>query len=206
MTKAKEGARTRLSKIDRRAQLLSVAREMIRAEGADALTLGTLADRAGITKPVVYEHFGDRAGLFAALYRQFDERQDASLGTALANARPDVDGVVDVIAASYIACARAEGVEMAGVVAALQGTPVLARIRQESVGAYVERCRGALARVFAGRADQARPVLVDGWPGAVYAPGDEVHAVYVIRFGDRGIIGMDVIGDSARLRDLEIVL
>jgi AcrR family transcriptional regulator len=148
MTKVKEGARTRLSKADRRAQLLSVAREMIRAEGADALTLGTLADRAGITKPVVYEHFGDRSGLFAALYRQFDERQDASLETALANARPDVDGVVDVIAASYIACARAEGVEMAGVVAALQGTPVLARIRQESVVAYVERCRGALARVI----------------------------------------------------------
>ncbi len=40
---------------------------------------------------------------------------------------------------------------MAGVVAALQGTPVLARIRQESVVAYVERCRGALARVVGDR-------------------------------------------------------
>lgn len=68
----------------------------------------------------------------------------------------------------------------------------------------VVRGADAVARVFAGRADQARPVLVDGWPGAVYAPGDEVHAVYVIRFGERGIIRMDVIGDSARLRDLEI--
>jgi len=173
MTKAKEGARTRLSKIDRRAQLLSVAREMIRAEGADALTLGTLADRAGITKPVVYEHFGDRSGLFAALYRQFDERQDASLGTALANARPDVDGVVDVIAASYIACARAEGVEMAGVVAALQGTPVLARIRQESVVAYVERCRGALARVVG--AENIDPITLE----AAFASAD-VLAVAVL--------------------------
>ena len=173
MTKVKEGARTRLSKADRRAQLLSVAREMIRAEGADALTLGTLADRAGITKPVVYEHFGDRSGLFAALYRQFDERQDASLETALANARPDVDGVVDVIAASYIACARAEGVEMAGVVAALQGTPVLARIRQESVVAYVERCRGALARVIG--AENIDPIALE----AAFASAD-VLAVAVL--------------------------
>lgn len=180
MTKAKEGARTRLSKADRRAQLLSVAREMIRAEGADALTLGTLADRAGITKPVVYEHFGDRSGLFAALYRQFDERQDASLETALANARPDVDGVVDVIAASYIACARAEGVEMAGVVAALQGTPVLARIRQESVVAYVERCRGALARVIG--AENIDPIALE----AAFASADVLASAVLASRIDEG--------------------
>lgn len=166
MTKAKEGARLRLSKADRRAQLLSVAREMIRTEGADALTLGTLAERAGITKPVVYEHFGDRSGLFAALYRQFDERQDASLETALASARPDVEGLVDVIATSYVACARTEGVEMAGVVAALHGTPVLARIRQESVGAYVERCRAALARVVG--AESIDPIALE----AAFASAD----------------------------------
>jgi AcrR family transcriptional regulator len=180
MTKAKEGARTRLSKVDRRAQLLSVAREMIRAEGADALTLGTLADRAGITKPVVYEHFGDRPGLFAALYRQFDERQDASLGAALANARPDLDGVVDVIAASYIACARAEGVEMAGVVAALQGAPVLARIRQESVVAYVERCRGALARVVG--AENIDPIALE----AAFASADVLAGAVLTSRIDEG--------------------
>ncbi|MGW9159016.1 MULTISPECIES: TetR/AcrR family transcriptional regulator [unclassified Microbacterium] len=166
MTKAKEGARPRLSKADRRAQLLGVAREMIRVDGADALTLGALADRAGITKPVVYEHFGDRSGLFAALYRQFDERQDASLETALANAGPDVEGVVDVVAASYIACARAEGIEMAGVVAALHGTPVLARMRQESVVAYVERCRAALARVVG--AENIDPIALE----AAFASAD----------------------------------
>lgn len=67
----------------------------------------------------------------------------------------------------------------------------------------VVRGADAVARVFAGRADQARPVLVDGWPGAVYAPGGEIHAVYFIRFGENGIIGMDVIGDPVRLRELE---
>lgn len=180
MTKAKEGARTRLSKAERRAQLLSVAREMIRAEGADALTLGALADRAGVTKPVVYEHFGDRAGLFAALYRQFDERQDASLETALASARPDVEGVVDVIATSYVACARAEGVEMAGVVAALHGTPVLARIRQESVGAYVERCRAALARVVG--AESIDPIALE----AAFASADVLASAVLASRLDEG--------------------
>lgn len=159
MTRAKEGARPRLSKADRRAQLLSVAREMIRADGADALTLGALADRAGITKPVVYEHFGNRSGLLAALYRQFDERQRASLEAALADARPDAEGVVGVVAASYLECARAEGAEMGGVVAALGGTPVLAQMRQESVAAYVERCRAALTAVVG--ADRVEPIALE---------------------------------------------
>ncbi|WP_309104453.1 TetR/AcrR family transcriptional regulator [Microbacterium sp.] len=159
MTKAKEGARPRLSKADRRAQLLNVAREMIRTDGADALTLGALAERAGITKPVVYEHFGDRSGLLAALYRQFDDRQRASLDAALARARPDAEGVVAVVASSYLDCARAEGVEMAGVVAALNGTPVLARMRQESVSSYVERCRSALIAVVG--ADHVEPIALE---------------------------------------------
>ncbi|HWS51328.1 MAG TPA: helix-turn-helix domain-containing protein [Microbacterium sp.] len=174
MTKAKEGARPRLSKADRRAQLLNVAREMIRTDGADALTLGALAERAGVTKPVAYEHFGDRSGLLAALYRQFDERQRASLDAALASARPDAEAVVAVVAASYLDCARAEGVEMAGVVAALNGTPVLARMRQESVASYVDRCRSALAAVVG--ADRIEPIgleaavaSADALAGAVLA-------------------------------------
>ncbi|MHC8285601.1 helix-turn-helix domain-containing protein [Pseudomonas sp. XS1P51] len=31
--------------------------------GTDALTLATLAERAGVTKPVAYEHFRTRSGL-----------------------------------------------------------------------------------------------------------------------------------------------
>lgn len=54
--------RRRLSKPERRVQLLEMARELIRDAGTDGFTLGRLADRAGVTKPLVYDHFGDRAG------------------------------------------------------------------------------------------------------------------------------------------------
>lgn len=76
-------ARTRMSRENRLAQLMTIAWSIIRAEGSDALTLGHLAERAGVTKPVVYDHFGTRAGLLAALFRDFDARQDALMDAAL---------------------------------------------------------------------------------------------------------------------------
>ena len=53
-------------KAERRAELLDAATEVIRLRGADA-SMNELAAAAGITKPILYSHFGDKAGLVAAL-------------------------------------------------------------------------------------------------------------------------------------------
>ena len=65
----------RLPRDERRRQLLETAAAIVRAEGTDALTLARVAEQAGVTKPVAYEHFETRAGLLVALYRHFDARQ-----------------------------------------------------------------------------------------------------------------------------------
>ena len=65
----------RLRKEDRRVQLLEVARGIVRQQGTEALTLGYLAERANVTKPIPYDHFGDREGLLMALYQDFSDRQ-----------------------------------------------------------------------------------------------------------------------------------
>lgn len=65
----------RLRKEERRAQLLEVARGIVRQQGTEALTLGFLAERANVTKPIPYDHFGDREGLLMALYQDFSDRQ-----------------------------------------------------------------------------------------------------------------------------------
>jgi len=57
----------RLSRQDRRTQLLKIANEIIETDGADALTLAVLAERAGVSKPVAYDHFKTRAGLLQAM-------------------------------------------------------------------------------------------------------------------------------------------
>lgn len=48
-----------------------MAWQLAREEGTDALTLPR-AEVAGVTKPLVYTHFGTRNGLLTALYKDFD--------------------------------------------------------------------------------------------------------------------------------------
>jgi AcrR family transcriptional regulator len=53
----------RLPKEQRREQLLDTALAIVREQGTDAITLSYVAERAGVSKPIAYGHFGTRAGL-----------------------------------------------------------------------------------------------------------------------------------------------
>ena len=53
-----------------RAHLLVTARSMLAADGADALTMDRLAERAGLGKGTVFRRFGTRAGIFRALLEE----------------------------------------------------------------------------------------------------------------------------------------
>ncbi len=64
----------------------------------------------------------------------------------------------------------------------------------------------AVARVFAGRAEQTEIALVDGFPGATYAPGGAPRAVYAIHLQDGRITRIDVIGDPTHIADLTVTL
>lgn len=137
--------RRRMPRLERRAQLLAVARELIRETGTDHFTLGRLADRAGVTKPVVYDHFGDRTGVLAELYREFEAQQRATLTTALADTTPTLETVCGAVAGAYIECSLAEGRELADVVSALAGSATLVEVRREAEVAYLALCDEALA-------------------------------------------------------------
>lgn len=71
---------------ERRAELLDAATAAIREKGADA-TMAELAAAAGITKPILYAHFGDKAGLGAALaQRVVEELNETLLGGLITGA------------------------------------------------------------------------------------------------------------------------
>jgi AcrR family transcriptional regulator len=133
-----------MARADRNAQLVALAWGIVRDDGADALTLGRLADAAGVTKPVVYSHFASRAALLAALYAEYDARQDAALADALAAAGGSLPACADAIATSYVDCVLGQGPELAGVAAALEGAPELAAVKRRSDEGYRARCRAAL--------------------------------------------------------------
>jgi len=65
--------RIRLSHAQRQQQLLDTAWALIRQKGTDALSLPRLAEAAGVTKPLAYDHFGTREGLLAAVKRSWRE-------------------------------------------------------------------------------------------------------------------------------------
>ncbi len=61
------GVRRRMTGEDRREQILDVTRSIVAAEGFHAATPNRIADESGVTRPVLYQQFGDLAGLFVAL-------------------------------------------------------------------------------------------------------------------------------------------
>lgn len=136
--------RQRLSREDRLRQLLGVSWRLVREEGTDALTLGRLAEQAGVTKPVVYDHFGTRNGLLAALYQDFDARQTTLIDAAIETAEPSLAGRAAVIASSYVDCVLLQGREIPGVIAALAGSPELEKIKRDYQLVFIEKCRTAL--------------------------------------------------------------
>jgi AcrR family transcriptional regulator len=141
--------RRRLARDARLRQLLDVAWRLVREEGTEALTLGRLAEQSGVTKPVVYDHFGTRSGLLAALYQEFDARQTAIMDAALQASEATLASRAAVIASSYVDCVLLQGREIPGVIAALASSPELEEIKREYQAVFMEKCRVALAP-FAG--------------------------------------------------------
>ncbi|MFJ3046827.1 TetR/AcrR family transcriptional regulator [Herbaspirillum chlorophenolicum] len=141
--------RQRLARPERGRQLLDISWKLIGDEGTDALTLGRVAEVAGVSKPVVYEHFGTRNGLLAALYQDFDILQTERIDASVAAARPELNDKAGIIASSYVACVLTQGREIPGVLAALSGSPELATLKRQYQKAFIGKCHDALA-AFAG--------------------------------------------------------
>jgi AcrR family transcriptional regulator len=57
----------RLPASERRAQLIEVGRAVFAKRGYDGASMEEIADRAKVSKPVVYEHFGGKEGLYAVI-------------------------------------------------------------------------------------------------------------------------------------------
>lgn len=59
--------KVRMSGQERREQLLDVGRRLFAEKGFDAVSVEEIAAKADVSKPVVYEHFGGKEGLYAVV-------------------------------------------------------------------------------------------------------------------------------------------
>jgi AcrR family transcriptional regulator len=62
-----ERRRSRMTSAARREQLLEVGRTLFAEKGFQATSVEEIAAKAGVSKPVVYEHFGGKEGLYAVI-------------------------------------------------------------------------------------------------------------------------------------------
>jgi AcrR family transcriptional regulator len=150
---ARRSARpSRLPAAERREQLLDVTKAMVAARGFHAVSIEAVAREAGVSRPIVYGHFGDLQGLLEALVlresaRALDQLNDVLPGDLTAG---------DLLAGlrGYLEAVRDDPDTWRLVLMPPEGAPALLR---DLLG------RGRAA-VVAHLADAARPGLGSGGP------------------------------------------
>ncbi|MBO1419620.1 helix-turn-helix domain-containing protein, partial [Streptomyces sp. FH025] len=85
-----------MSREPRREQLLNAADRVIQRDGPSA-SMNAIAAEAGITKPILYRHFGDRNGLIGALTERHTSGLLAAIRAALAEPLERRDRVEHVL-------------------------------------------------------------------------------------------------------------
>lgn len=159
----------RLPAAERRAGLIEAALSVFAAEGFRVATMDTVAAEAGVTKPVLYQHFGSKRELFLELITDVSSRLGAAVTKAIAEAgtpyeltRFGVRAYFDFVAANpdQFRLLFGEGVRS-----------------DEAFGAEVRAFELEMARAVAnlidieGLDDEGRLVLAHGIVGLVEATG-----------------------------------
>ncbi|QJC22412.1 TetR/AcrR family transcriptional regulator [Arcanobacterium buesumense] len=78
-TTAQGPKRQRMTRIERRTQLIGIARQLFAARGYDAVSIEEIANAADVSKPVIYEHFGGKEGLYQVIV----DRETTAVNTIL---------------------------------------------------------------------------------------------------------------------------
>jgi AcrR family transcriptional regulator len=91
----------RLSRSARRAQLLLAARDVFAAQGYHAAAMDDIAERAGVSKPVLYQHFPGKLELYRALLTTYADELVERVRVALASTTDNGERVHASVAAYF---------------------------------------------------------------------------------------------------------
>ncbi len=94
---------------ERRAQLLDSALEVFVAQGYHAAAMDDIAERAGVSKPVLYQHFPGKLDLYLALLEHAAEQIISDTRSALASTQDNEQRVEATMQVFYDYVAHDEG-------------------------------------------------------------------------------------------------
>jgi AcrR family transcriptional regulator len=170
----------RLPRKARRAQLLESALEVFVAQGYHAAAMDDIAERAGVSKPVLYQHFPGKLELYLALLEQSSDRIiDATRG-ALASTHDNKLRVLATMQVFYDYVANAQGAFRLVFESDLTSEPAV----REQVDRVTSVCADEIAKVIhedTGLPDAASNLLAVSLVGMA-----QVSARYWLA-SDRGI-------------------
>jgi AcrR family transcriptional regulator len=162
----------------RRKELLEAADRVVLREGPGA-SMNAIAAEAGITKPILYRHFGDKEGLYRALAVRHTDALLSSLRSALdcaSDRRERIEATLDTYLAAiesrpqvYRFLTHSEegaGGADQGFGAGQLRTPLLRRLGEELAKVIAERVEPGPG------GEQAARVWGHGIVGMMYAAGD----------------------------------
>src|SRR5919197_1422791 len=99
----------RLPRAERRQQLLDAAQEVFVAQGYHAAAMDDIAERAGVSKPVLYQHFPGKLELYLALLDTHCDALVDRLRRALSATNDNKERVSGAMRAYYEFVANAQG-------------------------------------------------------------------------------------------------
>ena len=154
----------------RREVLLAAADAVVQRDGA-AASMAAIAAEAGITKPILYRHFGDKGGLYAALAERHTDRLLETLTAALRSGSGPRERVHRTVGA-YLSVLDAEPQVYRFLVQSAEAASVHGQVRgfvrrlQEQLGA------GIAAELGLPADDVRASVWAAGIVGMVQGAGD----------------------------------
>jgi AcrR family transcriptional regulator len=83
-----ERSQRRLTAAARRAQLIDVGRTVFAKRGYEATSVEEIAEHAKVSKPIIYEHFGGKEGLYAVVVDREMEYVVRRIAEAIATGSP----------------------------------------------------------------------------------------------------------------------
>jgi AcrR family transcriptional regulator len=86
--RSKRAQRARMTSAERREQLLEIARTLFAERGFEGASIEEIATRAGVSKPIVYEHFGGKEGLYAVVVDREVQTLLSMMRSSLTAGRP----------------------------------------------------------------------------------------------------------------------
>jgi AcrR family transcriptional regulator len=141
-----------MSAVERREQILDVTKRLAHERGFHEVSIDAVARAAGITRPVVYGHFGDLGGLLNALVDREGERASAQLSALLPEDLGAGDPRQILLGAlrAYLEAVQADPATWRLVLMPAEGTPDLLRERfVRERAAVTDRLAAAVGPTFA---------------------------------------------------------